>query len=653
ELRVLARVGPANLGGENLTRLYDLLLKKNPQQLVQYAAQWTPWGRSAGDFVLARGTTELAHAVVSARGHARPPVWTKSYTALAGLYFAENQPQVNTAFLSALGDETIGDRIGKKLNRDEQLAGDIWFYYGSRYGEYLRYTKQGAPENFLPSELEHSPASVDGYMTLGDFYLDQSDIRKAIDQYKYVLELAPGQIGVHDKLALAYFKDKNRGEAVAEWKRFFSAELNLINAGRVPESFWADFIRACDHVRTRGVASDVKNETDQLVRAYLHRNGNYRSNAVLRSAFVMETDPAASTQWLIAVSQAASDPAAILADIIDVKWIPQANRGLLYQRILETKQAAVAKSEGAQQEIAKSELSYWQTRWLGYLVDSRQYARAADLIAALRKDAGPSDLATLVPFEIQCAARLETLDALISSYKATPEIAPSAENLRTAARQLLDLGDRASARKVLEFVFARQLEDHQLSAPSFLGLAEIRVADGDMAGAIALLKRMVLTVGDPYQSMDSAAALLEKTNHPAEARGFLEPLAKATPWDNSFRLRFAKAQLAANQEADAAAETLVKIASSSDTPYSLRGQAASASTSLGQTANFGSGELKLLAAGAGNITPADANHPFFYDARLVAAPKVSGTEARLDLLGDALAHSPSRSDARVPFFRVA
>ncbi|HJZ62897.1 MAG TPA: hypothetical protein VKD70_01160 [Candidatus Acidoferrum sp.] len=653
ELRVLARVGPANLGGENLTRLYDLLLKKNPQQLVQYAAQWTPWGRSAGDFVLARGTTELAHAVVSARGHARPPVWTKSYTALAGLYFAENQPQVNTAFLSALGDETIGDRIGKKLNRDEQLAGDIWFYYGSRYGEYLRYTKQGAPENFLPSELEHSPASVDGYMTLGDFYLDQSDIRKAIDQYKYVLELAPGQIGVHDKLALAYFKDKNRGEAVAEWKRFFSAELNLINAGRVPESFWADFIRACDHVRTRGVATDVKNETDQLVRAYLHRNGNYRSNAVLRSAFVMETDPAASTQWLIAVSQAASDPAAILADIIDVKWIPQANRGLLYQRILETKQAAVAKSEGAQQEIAKSELSYWQTRWLGYLVDSRQYARAADLIAALRKDAGPSDLATLVPFEIQCAARLETLDALISSYKATPEIAPAAENLRTAARQLLDLGDRASARKVLEFVFARQLEDHQLSAPSFLGLAEIRVADGDMAGAIALLKRMVLTVGDPYQSMDSAAALLEKTNHPAEARGFLEPLAKATPWDNSFRLRFAKAQLAANQEADAAAETLVKIASSGDTPYSLRVQAASASTSLGQTANFGSGELKLLAAGAGNITPADANHPFFYDARLVAAPKVSGTEARLDLLGDALAHSPSRSDARVPFFRVA
>src|SRR5262249_35499025 len=57
---------------------------------------------------------ELAHTVVSTRGQTRPPVWTKSYTALAGLYLAENQPQVNSAFLSALGDGTIGDRIGKK-----------------------------------------------------------------------------------------------------------------------------------------------------------------------------------------------------------------------------------------------------------------------------------------------------------------------------------------------------------------------------------------------------------------------------------------------------------------------------------------------------------------------------------------------------------
>ena len=286
---------------------------------MQYAAQWTTWGQAAADYALVNGGPEFAHAVVAARGQTRPPVWTQSYTALAGLYLAENQPQVNSAFLSALGDGTIGDRIGKKGNRADQLAGDVWFYYGSRYGEYLRYTKQGTPEDFLPSELEHSPASVDGYMTLGDFYLDQSEPRKAIQQYQYVSDLSPGRIEVHDKLAMAYIKDQNRAEAVAEWKRFFAAELALINSGRLPETFWADFGRACDHVRARGVSADVNSEIEQLVRAYLRRNGNYRSNAVLHSAYLTQADPAAASEWLIKLSEAASDPATVRGDMADAK----------------------------------------------------------------------------------------------------------------------------------------------------------------------------------------------------------------------------------------------------------------------------------------------------------------------------------------------
>jgi len=128
----------------------------------------------------------------------------------------------------------------------------------SRYGEYLRHTKQGTPDDFLPSELEHSPVSVDGYLSLGDYYLDQSDSRRAIEQYGYVLELAPTRVDVHDKLALALLQDKNRVEAISEWKRFFAGELSQINNNRGLETFWGDFGRACDHVRTRGFSSDVK-----------------------------------------------------------------------------------------------------------------------------------------------------------------------------------------------------------------------------------------------------------------------------------------------------------------------------------------------------------------------------------------------------------
>ncbi|HEY6389401.1 MAG TPA: hypothetical protein VIX91_27275 [Candidatus Acidoferrum sp.] len=653
EFRLLSSLGTNNLTGVNQARWFALLLKRDPQKLAQITGAWLPWGQAAADFVLANGDAELANAVVTARSSSRPPVWGKSYTALVGLYFAESQPTINTAFVNALGDQTIRERVGKQVDRNTQLAGDIWFYYASRYGEYLADTRQGTPEDFLPAELEHSPASADPYLSLGDYYMDLGDTGKAIGQYKYTLELAPARADIHDKLALAYFKSKNRAEAIVQWKLFFAAELNQVNNARLPETFWADFGRACDHVRTRGLFADLKPEIEQLVRAYLHRNGNYRSNAVLHSVYVLQSDPAAATSWLLELSTAAPDPTIVLQDIVDISWIPLANRGRLYQRILEAVQAATAKAEGLQQENARAVWWSWQLRWVKYLVATKQYGQATDLIAALRKDPTVSDSSPLVPYEMECASKLGTLDAIISGYKTDPQTAPAAESLRTGARLLFEGGDKPSARKILEFVFARELEEHQLVATNFLGLAEIRIADGDTQEAVTLLKRLVLVVGDAYQNMDSSAALFEKTGHPAEAVMFLEPLAKATPWEPSFQLRLAKAQLAATQDRTAPAQGLAKLAAASENPYALRVQAAAALAGLPQPSDFGSGELKLLATGTKDITAAAADHPYFYESRLAAAQNSTDAHAKMEVLAKALADSPSREDARVPFFRAA
>jgi len=653
ELRLLSSVGPNNLDGANQTRWFTLLLKKDPQKLVQVAGAWLPWGQAAAGFVLANGDAELADAVVTARSTSRPPVWGKSYTALVGLYFAGTHPVINTAFVNALGDQTIAERIGKQLDRNHQLAGDIWFYYASRYGEFLADTRQGTSEDFLPAELEHSPASADPHLSLGDYYMDLGDTGKAIEQYKYTLELAPGRVDIHDKLALAYFKSKNRAEAVAQWKLFFAGELDEVNKAGLAETFWADFGRASDHVHTRGFFADLKPEIEQLVRAYLHRNGNYRSNAVLQSVFALQSDPAVATTWLLDLSTSAPDPTVVLQDIVDISWIPLANRGPLYQCILEAVQARTVKAAGLEQENAKAALWSWQLRWIKYLVATKQYSQAADLIATLRRDPSVSDSAALVPYEIQCSAKLRTLDAIISGYKADPQTAPSAESLRAAARQLFDGGDKQSARKTLEFVFGRELEEHQLVATNFLGLAEIRIADGDTTGAVTLLKRLVLVVGDAYQNMDSSAALFEKTGHPAEAVMFLEALAKATPWEPSFQLRLAKAQLAAAQDKTAPAQSLAKLGAASENPYALRVQAATALTGLPQPNDFGSAELKLLAVCAKQFTLAASDHPYFYDSRLAAAQNSADARSKMEVLSKALADSPSREDARVPFFRAA
>src|SRR5208282_3548364 len=174
-------------------------------------------------------------------------------------------------------DNTIAERLAKPVDRTQQLAGSIWFYYGSRYGEYLGTTKQGSPEDFLPAMLEQSPASSSGYLAIAD--------------YNHTLELSPNRPDVYDSLAVADYKRGDRTTAVAQWKQAFAVLSKQLNSAHVPESFWGDFGRTCDQLRTRKLFAELKPDADSIVRTYLRRNGNYRSNALLQPAYAAIADP--------------------------------------------------------------------------------------------------------------------------------------------------------------------------------------------------------------------------------------------------------------------------------------------------------------------------------------------------------------------------
>jgi cellulose synthase operon protein C len=653
ELRLLSSVPTPYLGGDHLQRYFQLLLFWYPQQLVQMTSNWTPLGQQASDFVIANGDAALAHAVVSARGKFRPAVWTKSYTALAGVYFADTTPEISTAFLGALGDQTIGERVGKQVNRNDQLAGDIWFYYGGRYGEYLAASKENDAGDFLSATLEQNAASAKGYVELGDYYAESGDTRSAVTEYNHTLELQPGRADIHDRLAVVYFKQGARAQAIAQWKLFFGALLRQVSSGRAPESFWTDFAGACDHIRTRRVFRELKPDIDVLLRAYLRRNGDYRSNAVLQSALQAAGDPAAGVAWIVDLSAAAADPVQVLSDVAFARWIPVDQRGTIYQYILAAKQKAFEKAEGLEKENALSEWSRWQLNWANYLIQTKRWTQAAEFLASLSSESHKDHAAELVPLELQIRAQLGALDEKISGYRTNPPTAPSAEILRTSARKLFEAGDKQSARKILEFVFARELEEHQLVAANFLGLAEIRIAAGDTRGALDLLRRLVVALENPFGNLASAAALLEKTGHHREALEFLEPLSEATPWEPSLKLRLAKARIAAGQDEGSGREILVKVAASGQTPYTTRMEAAEALAGTRAESDFGSGELKLLSRGSRGIAADEANQPFLYDARVKAMQAVSDPHVKLQLLCNAIADTPSRDDARIPAFHAA
>ena len=654
ELRVLSNVFSASgLDTTRQQRFFQLLLERRPQDLVAITANWSgPASEKAASYVVANGGAGLSHSVVVVRGKSRPPVWSKSYLALVGLYYAEPTPDVNNAFLSILaGDVPIGARLAKPVDRSQQLAGNTWYYYGSRYGEYLGTAKQGDPEDFLPAILEQSPVSSSGYLTLADYYAGAGDSERAIADYNHTLELSPNRADVYDSLALAYYKGGNRTAAVAQWKQAFAVLAKQVNSGHTPESFWADFGRTCDQLRTRKLFVELKPDADGIVRAYLRHNGNYRSNALLQSAYAAIGDPASATTWLLDVSSAAQDSTQILADVVDAPWIPLAQRAPIYQRILQSKQDALGRLTGLELENAQQSLGSWQVRWIAYLVRSKQYAQAADAIAALPKETRETR-AGVVSLDLRAAAPLGTLDSKLASYRADPQTTPASDLLRNAARQLFEAGDKQSARKILEFVFAREIDEHELNAANFLGLAEIRLAAGDARGALDLLRRLVAVVGNPFENLDPAAALLEKTGHNAEAVEFLDHLVKTAPWDPSYRLRLAKARLAAGQDAAAAQTALGAVASGASVPYDLRIKAAAAFSGRSH-GDLGSGELNLVAGNAAAISPAAADKFYYYEARIKAANHAADSQTKLHLLGHCVIDFPGRDEARVALFEAA
>ncbi len=654
ELRTLSRVfSMYGLDASREQRFFHLLLNRDPQQLVRIAANWpSASGEQAADYVIAHGSAALAHSVVQARGKPRTPVWNQSYDALVGLYFAEPTPEIHNAFLAALGDNPIGARIGKPINRDEQLAGNTWFYYGSRYGEYLGISKSDNPDDFLPAIIEESPASAPGYLILADYYAGANSPTRAIDDYNHALELVPNRPDIFDSLALVYFKNNDRAAALAQWKQALAVLSQQLSGPRVPENFWSDFGRICDHLAARHLFADLKPDADTIVRAYLRHNGNYRSNALLHSVYAATANPASATDWLLDLATSAPDPVAVLADVADASWIPLANRAPIYQRIIDLKERAVAKLDGLQHQYAEEDLGSWRVRWIQYLVRTKQYAAADAAIVALSQSTKDAQAAVIVPLELRSAAQLATLDTKLAAYRAELQHSPAPEILRAAARELFEAGDKESARKILELVFSREIVEHKLVAANFLGLAEIRLASGDTAGALDLLRRLVVVVGDPFENLDPAAALLEKTGHNAEAIEFLDGLVKSSPWELSYRVRLAKAKLAAGKDTAAAGDSLSAIASSPNAPYDLRLKAAAAIAGQPHS-DLGSAELNLLAGNPPAVTAPVADKFYFYAARVKAAQNATDPQTKLQLLSHCIIDFPRRDDARIPLFQAA
>ncbi len=639
ELRVLQL--NRNLNQQTAARLCRLLTQQ-PKLLINMAAS-DPAGNYrdlAANCAIESGRSSEAMQAVAARGQGMPPVWNSAYTGLTGLYFTLAIPQVHDAFLQALGSPIIGDRLGKPVNRDQQIAGDLWFYYGSRFGEYLAAVKQGSATDYLPALLEASPGDADAYFQLASYYAESGDRERARVNFAHTLELDPRRGAAHDAMAELQWAAGHRDEAVAEWRLAFEAFQEQQDRGSVPPSFAAEVRDTLGHVGQHRLLPQLRTQADRLLKTWLRRNGTYQFEPLLEGILAATGDAASGVAWLVELSRSAGDPMNVLSWAAHNESLPAAQRDVLFEQLIDAAQAKVASSFGQERENAEQNLRSWQLEWLRSLVERKRTDRARALLNSIPEPSRRAQDEQFVPIEVEIAAQSKSLPALLARYAARPEGAP-VEALRNGANELKRQGDAAAARTVLEYVYSRALEAHQFDAANFLGLAEIRLEQNNVASSVSLLRRMTMLSGAPFDALPDAAKLLRKFGKDAEAETFLDERVKAVPWDAE-----AREQLAALRKNT---QELAAVASGQFTAYSTRAGAAVAMRGTGLKP--GAPELDLLASST-PLTEAAVSKPYWYRARVEAAA-AAANPVKLRLLQAAIAIRPEPFEPRLALFRTA
>jgi hypothetical protein len=643
ELRVLSQLMRSRNTGPALER-YVALTAKQSQRLLSDVAR----GDNASleyallNRVVQDGNVTLALQGIDAAAPKRNPAWSRAYTGLVGLYFTSNAPQVKRAFDDLLGSRVIGDRLGKQPDLAQQVMSADWFYYGSRYGEYLDVQKLGGADEFLPAAVEGRPASSQTYFELGEYYRERGARGSAREQYGNVLALAPSNIAVHDRLAMVAAVDGQRDAALAEWRIALQRLGDAQDSARVPASFWQDFKDVLSHAGAAGQCSAIKPEATKLLEIYARRNGAYNLQPIAEGMLACGGE-AEGVRWLVELSSSAQDPVEFLNQIVTNQWVPDTQAGVVRERLVNAARAKAAQSFGQNAESARMDLARHQLDYAKFLLEQKNTAAAQGVLDAIPAESRKLLNGDFVAVEIRAAAQARRVDPLMKRYaRETP--GPEWDVLLRSATELRSAGDDAAARQILEFVYTSKLNAGDLSLANFLGSAEVKLANNDVSGAVALLRRMCLVAGQAYEGAPQASALLEKFGKRAEALEFTKAWAQAEPWNAAAQMKLAEAQ---NDGAAVAA-----IVSRTDAPYEIRAQAARAARALKTPVTADSAELTMLAADR-NLTETEVNQPNYFSARVLAAEQATDRALRQRMLFGALAVRPQDRALRLRAFDVA
>jgi hypothetical protein len=620
-------------------RLFALYLQGDPQALLRLTSGSGEIADDAANFVLARGSEAMADKAVANRAVLRPAVWASATGALVGLYFGDTGERVNGEFEAAVGDRTIGDRLAEKPEAAKVLVGEPWFYYGTRYGYFLTLAKTPAhdAEDYLPAALERAPSDASSYMALAATYVEAHRVDAAVGEFRHAMELDEDDPTPDVQMAEALWDAGRKDAAMEAWKAALGKLRAMVDDHAVPETFWTEFAAVARDGSRDGVGEALQPEMNVVLVAYLKKNGDYRAAELLQSAWtaMAKQNEKEAAAWVVALTAEMGDEqAAGLAELEMQPWFDKGALERVYRREIALQTAAEAKATTpAEVDDAEHTVALTRVELVDWLLQRRRAADAAKELAAVAESQRGKP--SVERAQMLVTAGQGRLAELLAGFREDAAKAPALGLMSGVANDLRNEDDDANSRLVLEFVFERKLELQQLSGADYLALAEARLDTNDVAGAMDLLRRLTLQ-GDLYENLDSAASLLERTGHEAEAVPLLRKLAAGTPWMAAYRMRLGKAELAAKMSE--AAGDLKLAASSEQAAYAVRAEAADALQKAGGASGLGSGELDAVAGVAAPSMQA-VDKPYFVYARVRAA-EAGGAAEKVALLQAAVAAAP-------------
>ena len=364
-------------------------------------------------------------------------------------------------------------------------------------------------------------------------------------------ELDPTDPEPNRTIAEVLWTEGHHDEALAEWNKALTKLREMIDEHSVPESFWTCFSAIANDAHEHQIAAKLKPGMNAVLESYIRKNGGYRSVELLHAAYIALDGQSEAIDWVLALTADTTDERSLLSSLTAESWFPRKLLGNVYRReiALAQAEAQAAKPKAGEENEAQSEVVSIQTRYLKWMLQQDQVAEAQHLLESI--PATQREGTELEKITLLLAARQSRLPQLLASYKDDPTSAPSPGCYSSGvANQLRLKNDNANSRLLLEYVFQQKTSLQELAAADYLALAEARLATNDVPGALDLLHRLTLQ-GDLYENLNSAAELLMKTGHVAEALPMLAKLSKGTPWDQDYQRQLGEALLEAKQTAPA------------------------------------------------------------------------------------------------------